>query len=307
MRRKPRTLAAHVARVVGIAAGCMLLFSLGGMIVCSKYPTYRAKIAPANCAAEQGFEFGVLDAFDSLRWWSSADYTPDGGSTSPYIASAQVNVQTIPEGALCKQYTSAGVYQASHNNDWGCIYGFWAFNDINQSVPLDASEWEGLSFWAKAPGPTNKGFTILLDDNNTAAGAVGSFCRSYTTDGGVAAGGGSGETLLNPATGTSTGASSAMRSPYPDECGNGYFTTVLVTGDWAFYTIPFSSFHQNATPNRVPNAVFKAGNVPGTGLLTDQLRLMTLRMSKEAEMNLWLANLAFYRKARGDAGAGATK
>jgi hypothetical protein len=46
----------------------------------------------------------------------------------------------------------------------------------------------------------------------------------------------------------------------------------------------------------VPNSVFDAGNVPGTGLLTSGLRYFGIRMPVESEVNLWIARMAFYRK-----------
>ena len=66
--------------------------------------------------------------------------------------------------------------------------------------------------------------------------------------------------------------------------------------DWAFYTVPFNRFQQDPKPNRVPNALLtNTGNVPGTGLLTDQLLQLILRMPKEAKAELWIDNLAYYR------------
>jgi hypothetical protein len=81
---------------------------------------------------------------------------------------------------------------------------------------------------------------------------------------------------------------------------------MVVTSEWRFYPIPFSAFQQADNPNRVPNtALTDVGTVPRTGLLTSALRTLILRAPKEAEMDLWLNNLAFYRKKGVTTGADA--
>jgi len=88
-----------------------------------------------------------------------------------------------------------------------------------------------------------------------------------------------------------------MQAPPADACGNAYFLVATVTADWRLYTFPFGMFQQGNMPNRVPNGVFKmVGSVPGTALLTTKLTNFTLRMPKEATVELWIDNLSFYRK-----------
>jgi hypothetical protein len=302
MSRK-RAFAVKLLLTATSAAGGSLLLGLGGVLVCSTYPTHKPTSPVNTCAAENGHDFQdpPVDDFSDVHWWGSPDVVPDGGvpdgAAGKYVASApDPTIETIPGGPLCGKYTKAGVFRASHNNDWGCLFGNWQFNDTETSLARDASAWEGLSFWARAPGNTTKGFTILLNDDNTSGNARGHFCRDYGVDGGAAGLPSSTTTINDPSTGTPIVGSSTTRASYPDECGNDYSVVVLVTSDWQFYTIPFSAFQQSATPNRVPNSVFSAGNVPGTGLLTTNLRRLGLRFSKEAEMELWLTGFNFYSK-----------
>jgi hypothetical protein len=197
------------------------------------------------------------------------------------------------------------VFRAFHNNDWGSVCGFNNFGTLNESA------YDGLSFWARAPGDTSRGFTISLYDANTVAmdpndpnEPGGGHCKSYYVDGGT-----EGETIVtmrDPVTGAII-SGPATTSRMPDECGNnrgnGYDDVMLVTSDWAFYTIPWDEFTQWAYPNRVPNSVLTdTGNVPGTGLLTNELMGLGLRPPKEMLFELWITKLNFYRAQTPDAG-----
>jgi hypothetical protein len=311
MSRK-RPFAVRLLLTLAGAAGGIVLLGLGGVLVCSTYPTHKPKSPIDVCAAESGYEFPdkpAVDDFTEARWWGSADYTPDGGvpdagKLMPY-ASPTPAVETIPNGPLCGKYAKAGVFVASHNNDWGCIFGNW---EVESRTKTDASAWEGISFWARAPNRTgcdpastsgcgtSKGFTILLNDSNTISAVADHNCRDYGVDGGSVAGLPSSVATINdPSTGTPIVGSSSVRASNPDECGNEYSAVVQLTSDWQLYTIPFSQFQQQATPNRVPNSVFQAGDVPGNGLLRDSLRRIGFRFPKEAEMELWMTDLTFYR------------
>src|SRR5262249_22817835 len=99
--------------------------------------------------------------------------------------------------------------------------------------------------------------------------------------------------------------SGMMNVTMPNACGNGYQVYPVVTATWRFYTFPFKQFVQTATANRVPNpSLMETGPTPGTRLLTNKLMLLTLRMPKATDMELWIDKLGFYRKkaAGGDGG-----
>jgi hypothetical protein len=320
-----RTLTVRLPLVAGFATATGLLFSLGGVLDCSSYPTYKG--LPTDCSTESEYELYdvakdkkagrnlTLDD-DPSHWYGAPDYVPyvpDGGSPTndPYTASMPTPtpepIPNVSDAGLCSEYSKAMVFRASHNNDWGGVFGNWQFA---QSWPNDASEWngeqdywEGIAFWARAPGATVKGFTMALDDENTAnpvtdAGIVliPSNCRPYGTDAGTLAGGG--PVGIDPATGTPLTGSGTSRSPYPDECGNSYSTKVTVTSDWEFHVIPFSKFKQDANPNRLPNPSMDVPSNPKlqTTLLTSALRGISIRAPREANVELWIARMAFYHK-----------
>jgi hypothetical protein len=266
---------------------CMLLLGLGGAVGCGAYPTLRD--VPINCSVEDEYEFDPNTV--SLDAWCANDGTTPG-------ASATSASGTITGGGVCKS-SQALVFYASHNNDWGSVCGF------NNFGMKDEHTYDGLSFWARDPGNTSKGFTISLYDANTTAmdpnapnAPGGGHCKSYYVDGGT-----QGQTIVSmrdPVT-DATISGPVITSRMPDECGNnrgnGYDNVMLVTSEWAFYTVPWGQFTQWAYPNRVPNSVLtETGHVPGTGLLTTELKGLGLRPPKEMSFELWIAKLGFYRK-----------
>lgn len=278
MRRNRTTL--WIALVVGGALG------LG----CSTYPTFKNVSAPVDCEADKSYDVNyVVDNFET------PGMAPNWTSGDTLTANVSASIVPLAETDRCGAKAALRIV-SSHNNDWGSLSGF-------NFGPRDESTYEGLAFWAKAPGNTTKWFTWLLDDPNTVRYGLPEMgnCKTYALpDGGPPTG-----TIYDPATnmpisGTTTSA------PPPDACGNGYSVPVVVTADWRYYTIPFASFKQAATPNRVPNtALMETGTAKDSSLITSKLVNLILRMPKEAEMELWLDDLAFYRKKAPGTGVGA--
>ena len=277
-------------------AGALLLLAVGGgAFGCTAYSTY--KTLPPGCDVEAAFDLQAINAFEMVgvagTFWTASD-TPDAGlvpSPPPYTYVAST-VEAISDGPHCGS-TAALVMRSERNNDWGSLFG------IDIGAPRNASDYDGLSFWARAPGNTTNAFTVLFNDPNTAVPEMGGEpkCKDYGLDGGT------GQTQVDGTGMVIMG--SVADAPEPDQCGNSYAAVQVVTADWRFYTIPFGAFQQVATPNRVPNAALtEVGPEPGTALLTSSLLSLTFRMPKAATMQLWIDNLSFYRKPTGTVGGG---
>jgi hypothetical protein len=284
-------------------AGAALASTLG----CNAYPTLKP--IPPDCSADVGYDFQYVYTFDtvsSTNFYGSGDHLDADVSATP-------TVQPLTDGARCGS-TTALLLHTDHNNDWGSLFGIYSFG------PRDESAYEGLSFWARSPGNTSKGFTVLLDDTNTEnlampatcaldggttsppspvdSGTV--VCKNYCTPDGGSGGVSYG---YDPSTGLVVGGATT-NAPPADACGNEYYVLAQVTTGWQFYTFPFTAFRQLAEPNRVPNAHFPDREPsPGTHLLTSALMGLTFRMPPESDMNLWLSHLGFYRKKTGGDGA----
>jgi hypothetical protein len=277
-----------------------VLFAVGGALGCSTYSTYRP--VALDCTLDNGY---VLDPIDMTTAFTYGDPTPG--------ALATATVTMLPDGARCTSMSALQI--TTHRfNDWGAAVSFYGFHAAAPVTFRDASASEGLAFWARAPGATGKAFTVVLDDYNTndptplAPGSTDpstdldptdSNCVSYSgPDGGS-------QTIssIDPMTGAVISSGSITVTP-PNACGNGYSFVPRLTPDWQFFAIPFNAFHQSNMPNRVPNGTLKEeGSSPGTSLLTAKLTLLTLRMAKESDMEIWMDKLGFYRKQGGGAGA----
>jgi hypothetical protein len=262
-----------------------------GAGACTAYPTLK-NMPTVDCSVENGYVFDKTPVPPGNAY-SASDNTPGAVST---VAST-----AIPDGALCGQ-PDALVITWSGNNDWGGLVGFYSFGTSGSY--RDESAFQGLSFWARAPGASNRGFTLALDDANTDATSAdaGINCVNYGGDGGFT---GPIPTYIDPATGVPLSGVSTTAPP-PNACGNSYAMVMGVTADWQFYTVPFTQFHQGATPNRVPNAdLMETGAVPGSGLLTNKLMNIIFRLPRGATTNLWIGKLNFYRaKSSGAVGDG---
>jgi hypothetical protein len=287
-------------RRCGLACGGALLFALVLALVgaagCTAYSTY--KNLPVDCTVQNAYDLDNIDTEFNMTW-SSSDSTTD--------AAPKPDLETIP-GGLCGD-TTALVARGGYYNDWGSLFGFYSFGNKNESTR------EGLSFWARAPGDSGKGLTILMDDVNSYdpyvtcpvdAGATilppppdsGVYCTTHCTyDAGT---GGTGTVLDQNGNILSSGV--LTTPPQPNQCGNDYQVQLSLTSDWRFYTIPFSQFQQTKNPNMVPNDVFtEIGSAPGTRLVTSAILNMIFRLPRNAAYELWFDRLSFYRKkAPGD-------
>ena len=291
------------------------LLALAVLGACSAYPT--KKNLPVDCTVQNAYVIDDISSTEFMMTWSSADHTADAAwapSDGIHLFDAGTDagildkLVPIPDGPLCGDTTALHVASQNYYNDWGAVFGFYTFGKKVETTR------EGLAFWARAPGNTDKSLTVLIDDVNTYnpnaqctdAGMVippvdgGANCATYCLpDGGSSATG----PVLDPlgnvlSSGTST-------APLPeDSCGNSYQTTLVLTADWRFYTIPFSAFQQQHNPDKVPNAALKeVGSAPGTYLLTRSIVNMTFRVPKDAPWDLWFDRLGFYsQRGPGDGG-----
>jgi hypothetical protein len=276
----------------------VLLLGLGGAIGCGSYPTLRDD--PINCAADGDYEFDPNEV--PARNCS-------GDSTAGHDPNAIIDPSTTMDGGTRCGSPQAVVIRLSHYNDWGASCGFY---DGWNPTARNEADYDGLSFWARAPGDTSKAFTISISDANTTTKAQGGNCVEYN----VVDGGMQGPTFTNYQDPSNPGGvisgAGLTGGRLPDECGNNtrtnaYSYVMSVTAEWDFYTIPFSRFTQAAYANRVPNSVLtQAGDVPGTGLLTSEIFGFDIRPPKETAFELWLDKIRFYRKkaAGADAAAG---
>ncbi|HSY39320.1 MAG TPA: hypothetical protein VLA79_07320, partial [Polyangia bacterium] len=222
-----------------LARAAAVALALGSALGCTAYATYKPPVPP-DCSVMNAYDIENIDS-EFMMAWNSKDGTP-GGSMS-------TDAGTNPEGPLCGD-ANVLVVKGDHNNDWGSLFGFYAFGKKDESTR------EGLSFWARAPGNTGKGLTILLDDPNTydpyvsctvdggtvlPPGDAGANCTTYCT---LDAGMGGTPPTYDPSNGMVLSSGTSVAPPPANACGNEYQTELALTADWHFYTIPFDRFQQ---------------------------------------------------------------
>lgn len=294
----PRPARAGVVPLAFVSPSVLPL-AFAGALGCTAYPTYKpmptgCTVVDASTSVAAAFEFQNIDTFEGetgLPFYPSGDDTPGGSVT--------LSLGTPPDGAPCGSATGLEI-GSSGFNDWGSLIGY------NNFGPRDGSAYEGVSFWSHPATNSNKALTLQLADpntynDNTAVSDGGlvlptpptADCTTYPTPDGGAMGTG---ISTDPATGMVLSSGTATAPLPPNGCGNHYQAVILLAGGWQLVTIPFGTFQQLETPNRVPNnELTMTGNAPGTSLITSRLLLFTVRFPKELATDIWIDNLAFYR------------
>jgi hypothetical protein len=276
----------------------VVALSFSGALGCTAYPTYKpvptgCTVMDASTSIAAGYEFGSIDSFEGA---TTPPFYPSGDPTPG--ASVTLSLGTPPDGAPCGSATAMEI-QSFGFNDWGSLIGYSNFG------PRDGSGYEGVSFWSHPATNSNKALTLQLADpntynSNTAVSDGGLIlptpptadCTKYPSPDGGSSGGG----IVTDSNGMVLSSGTATAPQPPNGCGNDYQAVVLLASGWQLVTIPFGTFQQLATPNRVPNAALTTtGDAQGTELITSRLLLFTMRFPKAIGTDLWIDDFAFYR------------
>ena len=207
---------------------------------------------------------------------SSRTSTPSKGSPGPPFypsgdeprRSGDPDAGAPPDGAPCGSATGLEI-GSSGFNDWGSLIGY------NNFGPRDGSARRGCRS-GRTPPPTRtrrsrSSWTIRTPTTTIrrcrTAGLVLPTPPAPTappipppTEEPWAR-----ESATDPATGMVLSSGSATAPLPPNGCGNHYQAVILLASGWQLVTIPFGTFQQLGTPNRVPNdELTVTGDAPGT-------------------------------------------
>jgi hypothetical protein len=273
-----------------------------------------------DCSAAEGYELSPpLRAFETAdeAWFSGGD--PTGSTTAPVVATANpecgtggsdgtagssgvsgaggsnaagssgrtllsVTVEPIEDGGRCGSMNAMVLRSAGHN-DWGSLFGDWKLASAPGTAfcdtcgPWNGTGYEGLAIWARSSVTTDKTVTILLDTWQTSASGTSGVDPALVCKVDCSADSG---TRSRDESGNVT--SQTYVSP-PGTCGNGFQRTLTVTAHWQLYFLPFSSFYQDLKPNLAPG-----------GVDPSHINGLTVRTGKEAIVELWIDDIAFYRR-----------
>jgi hypothetical protein len=256
-----------------------------------------------DCSLTDPYEFANISDFTGgdSGWFLYADNTP-GGVPDARLGS-NVEVKPIPAPGRCGDPGMLELRAYGHN-EYGAGFGDWAHNaELNRA---HGEDYEGISFWARSPGATDKTFMLDVDDGRTIVfppvpPSATPDDRDLDGDGIIGAGDIARGTRCRLPPDQALGRvacyyggvlppASPTRVPAPDECGNQFHTYVTTTDRWQLFLIPWAELQQWPCPNRL------AGGIDPADVAGFQIKL-----AQGTNYDIWLDNIAFYRR-RADAG-----
>lgn len=285
----------------------LVLASWLGTLGCSAGEQRTAEAV--DCSAADAYEFQNISDFagGDSGWFLYADNTP-GGVPDPALTPNVLVTQAPPPGR-CGDLGMVELKAYGHNQ-YGAGFGDYVHND--EISRANGTGYEGISFWARSPGNTDKTFMLNVDDGRTivyppkppAEGGLPpatSADQDLDGDGLIGAGDVARGTRCRLPPDPKLGKvacyyggqlppSTPTRVPEPDECGNQFHTYVTTTENWQLFLIPWSELVQWPCPNRLDGGIDPA-DVAG----------FQIKLAQGTNYDIWLDNIAFYRR-RADVG-----
>jgi hypothetical protein len=246
-----------------------------------------------DCSINDDYEFMSLQPLESAVLPTGEVQDPEGhqwfdfGDDTPGAVRV-LELRAIP-GGRCGS-AAALVLGSTGHTDWGSGFGEYATGSIIEGV--NASNFDGVSFWAKAAGyGTSTGFVATLNDRNTFARepAVGQEDLPPDPNGPVC----TVPTADDAAEGYVVNASGLLVPvggdlPAPNDCGNAFQRVVTAQREWYLHRLPFESFTQEALPNRQPGGIDRSA-----------IFQFSVTIPKDSIIELWIDELGFYSETSG--------
>lgn len=292
---------------VPIAAG--LVWLAGSACSASSRPA-----VPIDCNAGDAYELSaplrVFDIADDV-WFSGADLTGSNAAPAPAApslgctggtggtsatatagtggsatGSASISVAIEPiEGGRCGSQNAMVLRSAGHT-DWGSLFGDWKLASAPGTAfcdacgPWNGTGYEGIAVWARAKSG-DQSVTVLLDTWQTSAAGTTEADDPLVCK--VDCSASSGTRSLDE---TGNILSQTYVSP-PGTCGNSFQRVLSLSEEWQLVLLPFNSFYQELKPNMIKGAMDVA-----------HINGFSLRPAKEATVEIWLDDIAFYKKKK---------
>ena len=270
----------------------------------------RPAASSVDCTVADAYEFKPFALFEygDPGWYLYTDKTPGG------VPDPAGKVQVIQLNPPRCGSPRALELEAYGNNYWGAGFADWQHNAKSGEASGDG--YQGISFWARSPGNTDKTFLLRVDDDRTyktdkpppdggtlpaaIPGDAGDIDRDndgLLGPGDIAAGTNCqlppAQKIGDPACyyGGVQAPDAVTRVPQPGECGNPFHTYVTTTEDWQLYLLPWSRLVQWPCPNRLAGGIDPA-----------HIRKIEVRLEQGTHYDIWLDDIQFYR-LRVDAGS----
>jgi hypothetical protein len=267
-----------------------------------------------DCSVLDLYDFQELSAFTSGQsgWYAYADNTPGGipdlktgktpdGEDDPAIDGSNVAIQPLTP-PRCGDASGVEL-RASGHNFYGAGFGDYQHNDPSQRIP--GTGYDGLSFWARSPGNTDKTFMLTVDDGHTVnlqpPTNTAPMGDDQDLDGDGVMGPGdivAGTTCHLPPPqdvsrpscyyGGTLPPATPARVPEANECGNQFHTYITTTENWQLYLVPWSQLVQWPCPNRLDGGIDPA-----------DIAKVEIKFVQGSNYDVWLDNISFYRPRTG--------
>jgi hypothetical protein len=272
------------------AALLLLATAAAGCATTPDHPPYTL-----DCSADDGYDIKILETYEAQSftqnpsWFSFGDNTPDSGHSGQDGGTMARDIEG--DAGRCGSHRALVLGTYGHN-DYGSGFGdYHVGTDFSYPYPVDATGYDGISFWARSPSvtfngvttPSTKGVTLSLSDldSSSVPDWEGGKCVDYSVDSGTVS------VQVVDQNGNYVSGGTATNVRPANACGNTFDRALLTTDRWQFYTLPFSSFTQTADPSRIASG------------FDHKIFTLNVRFPKEARGELWLDDLGLYRKASG--------
>jgi hypothetical protein len=269
----------------------------------------RSPEPDVDCSVLESYEFSNISDFAGADsgWFRYADPTP-GGVPNPedVTQGSNVPVTQVEAPGRCGD-TRFMKLEAKGHNFWGSGFGDWAHND--PASRANGTGYEGISFWARSPIYAEKQFMLNIDESRTIVldvddGPDGLPLPVEQTGGTDLDGDGFigpgdivlGSECLKPPPeelgepncyngGVDSPPSGGVRVPEPNECGNSFHVRVTTTERWQLFVFAWDDLLQWPCPNRLKDGINEA-----------DIAKLEIRFEQGTHYELWLDNIAFYRR-----------
>jgi hypothetical protein len=153
-----------------MARSTLIAGALFGVLASACSQNHREPLPPVDCSVADGYEFENISDFPPPQtgWFLYSDPTP-GGAPNPTIngCTEEGNVPPTKLSDLGAPLRCGDDdilrLQMFGKNFWGAGFGDWAHN----STPVNGTDWDGISFWARSPINSEKEFLLNVDDPRT--------------------------------------------------------------------------------------------------------------------------------------------
>lgn len=220
--------------------------------------------APADCSAAAALKSMPISDFEAGKgWYLFANPDDAAGKTEPAagdnISAAEI---TCPSGGRCGSSFAQHVSGSGFTSYGPSLSQDFLYKDGETAMvvgmPIDASDYTGVMFWARKGDTAGATPTLRLIVNDETTHELGGICDPKAAPG---AGG-----------------------KASDACWDGWMTERAMASTWTLVKVPFSVLKQGGFGKK------------GEAIKADKLYGLTFQMPNMAKFDFWIDDVSFYKE-----------